>query len=85
MSSFHGCTRKNRDGLDRIIEKDKQCLWPTVSPFWKKIEKVSFKIRTRSQEQKQELVKRSDFNRYCRRRGREDFKRRLPEEKDFDQ
>ena len=75
MSSFHGCLRKNRDGTNRIIEKNKRCLWPTSSPFWKKTSDVCFKIRTRSQEQKQELVKRSDFNRYCRRRGREDIKR----------
>ena len=33
--------------------------------------------RTCSQEQKQELVKRSDFNRYCWKRGREDIKRWL--------
>ena len=38
---------------------------------------VSFKIRTRSQEQKQEIVKKSEFDRYCRRRGREDIKRWL--------
>ena len=77
MSSFHGCLRKNRDGTNRIIEKNKSCLWPTSSPFWKKTSDVCFKIRTRSQEQKQELVKRSDFNRYCRKRGREDIKRWL--------
>ena len=75
MSSFHGCLRKNRDGTNRIIEKNKRCL--CSSPFWKKTSDVCFKIRTRSQEQKQELVKRSDFNRYCRKRGREDIKRWL--------
>ena len=77
MSSFHRCMRKSKVGSNRIIKKDKWCLWPTTSPFWKKAEDVSFKIRTRSQEQKQELVKRSDFNRYCRKRGREDIKRWL--------
>ena len=74
MSSFHRCMRKNKDDSNRIIEKDKWCSWPTTSPFWKKAEDLSFKIRTRSQEQKQELVKRSDFNRYCRRIGQEDQK-----------
>ena len=77
MGSFHGCLLKNRDRTNRIIEKNKKCLWPTSSPFWKKTSVVSFRIRTRSQEQKQELVKRSDFNRYCRRRGREDIKKWL--------
>ena len=77
MSSLHGCMRKNKDGSNRIIEKNKWCLWPTTSPFWEKMEDVSFKIRTRSQEQEQELVNKSEFNRYCRRRGREDIKRWL--------
>ena len=76
MSSFHGCMRKNKDGSNRIIEKNKWCLYPTTIPFWKKAEGVPFKIRTRSQELKQ-LVKRSKFNRYCRKRGREDIKRWL--------
>ena len=77
MSSFHGCMRKNKGGSNRIIEKNKWCLWPTTNPFWKKTEDFSLKIRTRSQERKRELVKRSDFNRYCRKRGREDIKRWL--------
>ena len=77
MSLFHGCMRKNRDGSNRIIEKNKCCLWPTTCPFWKKTADVSFKIRTPSQEQKQEIVKNSEFDRYCRRRGREDIKRWL--------
>ena len=70
MSSFHGWMRKNKDGSNRIIEKGKRCLCPTVSPFWKKTVDVSFKVSTRSQEYKKELVKRADFNRYCRQRGR---------------
>ena len=77
MSSFHGCMRKNKDGSNRITEKNRWYLWPTTIPFWKKAEDVPFKIRTRSQELNQELVKRSKFNRYCRKRGREDIKRWL--------
>ena len=77
MSSFHGCMRKNKDGSNRIIEKDRWCLWPTTIPFWKKTKEVLFKIRTRSQEHSQELIKKSDFDRYCRRRGRENIKRWL--------
>ena len=77
MGSFQGCMRKNKDGSNRITQKKKWCLWPTTSPFCKKIEDVSFKIKIRSQEQKEELVKRSDFNRCCRKRGREDIKRWL--------
>ena len=69
--------RKKRDGSNRITEKNKLCLSLTISPFWKKTEDVFFKIRTRSQEQKQELVKKSEIDRYCRRSGREDIKRWL--------
>ena len=77
MSSFHGCMRKNKDGSNRIIEKGKECLCPTISPFWKKAVDVLFKVSTRSQENKKELVKRADFNRYCRRKSREDIRRWL--------
>ena len=77
MSSFHGCMRKNKDGSNRIIEKGKECLCPTISPFWKKAVDVSFKVSTRSQENKKELVKRADFNSYCRRRSRENIRRWL--------
>ena len=77
MNTFHGSLRKGRDGTNRIIEKGKRCLWPTSFPYWKKIEDTPEGIRTHSQEYKQELVKRADFNRYCRQRGRENIKRLL--------
>ena len=73
MSSLHGCMRKNKDGSNRIIEKGKRCLCPTTSPFWKKAVDVLFKVRTPAKENKKELVKRADFNRFCRQRGREDI------------
>ena len=75
MKTFHGCLRKNRDSTNRIIEKGKRCLWPTSFPYRKKIEDTPKEICTHSQEHKQELVKRADFNRYCRHRGRENIKR----------
>ena len=77
MSSFHGCLRKNKDGTNTIIKKKFCCFCPTTNPFWEKTADVDFKVRTRSQELKQELVKRQDFIRYCRKRGREDIKRWL--------
>ena len=33
MSSFHGCMRKNKDGSNRITEKNRWYLWPTTIPF----------------------------------------------------
>ena len=83
MSSFHGCMQKNKDGSNRIIEKGSWCLSPTTSLFWKKAVDVPFKINTRSQENKKQLVKRADFSRYCRQRGCEDI-RRLVEADDQD-
>ena len=83
MSSFHGCMQKNKDGSNRIIEKSSWCLSPTTSPFWKKAVDVPFKINTRSQENKKQLVKRAEFSRYCRQRGCEDI-RRLVEADDQD-
>ena len=69
--------RKNKDGSNRIIEKGEGCLWPTTSPFSKKAVDVSFKVSTPAQENKKELVKRADFNSYCRQRSREDIRRWL--------
>ena len=69
--------RKNKDGSNRIIDKGKTCFSATTSPFWKKAVDVSFKVNTRSQENKKELIKRADFNRNRRQRGRNDIKRWL--------
>ena len=69
--------RKNKDGWNRIIDKGKTCFSPTTSPFWEKAVDVSFKVSTRSQENKKELIKRADFNRYRKQRGRNDIKRWL--------
>ena len=77
MSSVHGCMRKNNDGSNRVIEKGKRCLCSTASPFWKNAVDIPFQVSTRSQENKKELVKRADFNRYCRQRGQEDIRRWL--------
>ena len=74
---FHGCMRKNNDGTNRIIEKKFTCLYPTKIPFWKRARDVNFGVRTRSQEAREDFVKRQDFNRYCKHIGREDIKRWL--------
>ena len=74
MSSFHGCMQKNKDGSNRITEKGKLCLSPTSSQFWKKVEDVPFQISMRSQDNRKELLKRADFNQYCRQRGCRDIR-----------
>ena len=57
---FHGCFTKNRDGTNRIIEKGKTCLFPTNNPFWKYPEDTSSRVKTRSQEKNQKLVKKEN-------------------------
>ena len=44
-------------------------------PFWKRARDVDLCVRTRSQEARQDFVKRQDFNRYCRYRDRKDIRR----------
>ena len=58
---YHGCFRKNQDDTNKIIEKNERCLFPTCQPFWKQIEDIPARVRTRSQEQNQTLVKRGDL------------------------
>ena len=72
---FHGCMNKNNDGTNRIIEKNFTCFCPTNMPFWKRARDVDFCVRTCSQDTRQDVVKRQDFNRYCRYKGREDIRR----------
>ena len=50
---------------------------PTSYPFWKRIEDIPIGIRTRSQEQKQKIAKRGQYNRYLRQNGRNNIKRWL--------
>ena len=66
---------KNNDGTSRIIGKNFRCFYPTNMPFWKRARDVDFYVRTHSQEARQDVVKRQEFNRYCRYRGREDIRR----------
>ena len=79
---FHGCTNKNNDGTNRVIEKNHICFWLTSQPYWKRVRDVDFGVRTLSQELKQEKVKWQDFKRYCRFREREDIRTWLEREKE---
>ena len=72
---FQGCMNKNNDGTNRIIEKNFTCFCPTNMPFWKRARDVDFCVRTCSQDTRQDVVKRQDFNRYCRYKGHEDIRR----------
>ena len=61
MRTFHGCMTKNKDGTNRIIEKNHFCFCPTSAPFWKKIADINFKVRSRSQVQRARPCKKTRF------------------------
>ena len=47
---YHGCFTKNQDGTNRLIEKNKRCLFPTNKTFWKYAGHIMCGVETRSQE-----------------------------------
>ena len=61
---FHGCFNKNRDGTNRLIAPGQKCITPTSEPFWKFPQDITSGVRTRSQEQKQKKVTRTQFKKY---------------------
>ena len=77
MSSFHSCMQKIRAVQTELLKKGKRVCLLQLVHFGKKAVDVSFKVSTQSRENKKELVKRANFNRYCRQRGRNYIKRWL--------
>ena len=61
---FHGFFNKNRDGTNRLIAPGQKCITPTSEPFWKFPQDITSGVRTRSQEQKQKKVTRTQFKKY---------------------
>ena len=61
---YHGCFTKNRDSVNKLIEKGKACITPTNNPFWKYPADVHSSVRTRSQEKNQKKVKSRDYDKY---------------------
>ena len=61
---FHGCFNKNRDSTNQLIAPRQKCITPTSEPFWKFSQDITSGVRTRSQEQKQERVTRTQFKKY---------------------
>ena len=53
---FHSCLNKNKDGSNRLFEKDDRCCIPANSPFWKRPWDVTRGVRTRAQEKEQKKV-----------------------------
>ena len=74
---YHGYFTKNRDGSNRIIEKNKACLIPTNNPFWNYPENTPSSAKTRSQEKNKKLVKKGEYNRYFKQKNRDNIRRWL--------
>ena len=60
----HGCFSKNRDGTNKLIEKEKNSITPTNKPFWKYPEDVSSEVKTRSQEKNQKKFTNTLYDKY---------------------
>ena len=61
---YHGCYGVYKDGTRMLITgKCSKCKYPTNDPFWKKVEEVNFKVKTRAQKNKLEMAdKKEVFN-----------------------
>ena len=68
---YHGCFTKNQDATNRLIEKNKRCLFPTNKTFWKYAGHIMCGVETRSQEKNKKLVKKKEFDTYFRHKLRE--------------
>ena len=73
----HGCFTKDRDGSNRLIEKNKGCLFPTNNPFWKYSQDIPNGVRTQSHEKNQNLVEKGEYNRYFRQKNQCNIRRWL--------
>ena len=54
---YHGYFIKNRDGINKLIEKGKACITLTNNPFWKYPDDVHSGVKIRSQEKNQKKLK----------------------------
>lgn len=71
---YHGCFTKNADGTNKIIGHDESCLVPSSKPFWKYTEDIPTGVKTRSQYNKQPLVKVREFDTYFQNKNKKDIK-----------
>ena len=62
--AYHGCSKGNIDGTNRLIKKGDICSRPTKIPFWMSIQDVINSVKTRSQERNQKDGKKVDFDEY---------------------
>ena len=60
----NGCFTKNKHGTNRLVEKNKTCIFPTNKPFWKYHEDVSSGVKTSAQEKNQKKISTTLFDQH---------------------
>ena len=61
---YHGCFNVYEDRTEPLIKKGEKCYLTANDPFWKNIKDVDFKVETRSQKDKNPIVKREYIIKY---------------------
>ena len=61
---YHGCSKRNIDGTNRLIKKGHVCSKPTYISFWMDAQDVFNCVKTRLQEENKKDVNKVDFERY---------------------
>ena len=61
---YHGYFSKNRDSINKLIEKGKAGITLTNNPFWKYPEDVHSGVKIRSQEKNPKKLKVGEYNKY---------------------
>ena len=64
MAIYHGCSKRNIDGTNRLIKKREVCSKLTYEPFWMEAQDIDNRVKTRSQEQNRKDINQKDLDQY---------------------
>lgn len=64
MAIYHGCSKRNIDGTNRLIKKREVCSKLTFEPFWMEAQGIDNRVKTRSQEQNQKDISQKDIDQH---------------------
>ena len=63
MAIYHGCSKRNIDGTNRLIKKREVCSKLTYEPFWMEAQDIDNRVRThRRNKIKKILIKKTLIN-----------------------
>ena len=65
---YHGCSKRNIDGTNRLINKGEVCSKPTKKSFWMEPQDGSNRVKIRLQKENQKDVRKKDFEEYFRKK-----------------